>query len=619
MLHMIPLGSVQITDRFWNEEQQLVRDVVIPYQWETLNDRVTDAEHSYCIRNFRVAAGELKCEHGGALFQDSDLYKWLEAVGYCLTLKRDEQLEALADSAIELLESAQEPDGYLDTFNIIKTPGKRWQNLMEGHELYCAGHLIEGAVAYWQATGKARILDVATRFADCIDRTFGAEEGKLHGYPGHPEIELALIKLYQATKEKRYLSLAAYFINARGTGDESWFQAERRQKDYLQIWRSINEPIDLDYFQAHMPVRDQETAAGHAVRAMYLYSAMADIARIDGDEQLANACRALYRNTFGRQMYVTGGIGSASNGERFTSDFDLPNDTAYAETCASIGLMLFSQRMFMLDGDMRYYDAWERALYNTVLAGMGRDGRHFFYVNPLSVIPEINRQSPTLAHVKTVRQAWFGCACCPPNVARTLTSLGGSLYAMDDDKLYVLAHIASRFEEGGVCCTLTNDGNEYTLTLSAPKLDIILRKPEGYALTGGETIRHPGGTAVYRYTLAPLTRVMYADPRSYHNAGKVCVMRGESVYCLEEADNGKQLGALWLDAGAPIEEVRLDFLPDSMVALRAKGFRALPFDDGALYSEHKPVYKPVTLTFVPYSQWNNRGEGEMTVWVGCMR
>ncbi|MDD3335253.1 MAG: glycoside hydrolase family 127 protein [Eubacteriales bacterium] len=603
MLHFVPLKAVFIDDAFWRKEQQLVRNVVIPYQWEILNDRVPNAEPSYCIHNFRIAAGKQKGSFGGAVFQDTDLYKWLEAVAYCLTTEKDEKLEALADETIDLIAEAQQPDGYLDTYYTIAEPEHRWHNLMEGHELYCAGHFIEAAVAYYAATGKRKILDIAIRLADCIQKVFFVE--KHGGYPGHPEIELALIKLYFATEERRYLELSKYFVDSRGQ-NESWFAKEQSRPGHRYIWPDM-EFFGDRYFQDYAPVREQREANGHAVRAMYLYSAMADLGRIFKDHELEEACNALYHNVTQRQMYVTGAIGSAAYGERFTSDYDLPNDTVYAETCASIGLMMFSSRMFLLTGNQACYDSWERALYNTVLAGMGSDGRHFFYVNPLEVIPAFVHSSPTLQHVKTLRPKWYGVACCPPNIARTVSSLGGSLYAMDDQRLHVLTHIGSSFQYQGVSCRLQREKEDCVLTIDAPTMEIVLRKPEGFVLEGDEVIRHPGGKAEYHYRLLPQVRFLRANTHVAADEGKVCVMRGETVYCMEEIDNGKQLNALYADTSVlPTEN------DDGTLTL--KGWRREDWGE-ALYSEKTPAYKPMTLTLIPYSQWNNRGEGEMRVWL----
>lgn len=612
-MRFLSVSDVRILDHALAAKQALVREVVLPYQWEILNDRVPGAEKSHAIHNFRVAAGQIEGERYGVIFLDSDLYKWLEAVAYCLMTARDERLEACADEAIALIAAAQREDGYLDTYYLLEKPDERWRNLREGHELYCAGHLIEAAVAYSRATGKRAFLDVAVRFADCIDRHFG--EGKCRGYAGHPEIELALMRLYEETHEERYLSLTRFFISERGTGKIKYFAAETAKNDHDVVWPDIAE-LGERYAQWHAPVVDQRDADGHAVRAMYLYSAMCDLARVDGDAALKAACVRLFDSVTRRRMYITGGIGSSARGEQFTSDYDLPSDAAYAETCASVGLMRFARRMFELTGDMRCFDVWQLVFENTVEAGMGRDGRHFFYVNPLSSDPACIAANPALWHVAPSRQMWFGVACCPPNIARAVASLGGSLFARDAGTLYVLAHIAAAFHDGEISGSLTNEGDRYALTLSAPPCDIVLRSPEGFRLTGESRIRHAGGTSTYHYALEPMVRLMRAHPRVGDAAGKIAVMRGQTVYCLEQADNGGCLSALCLDPSVPLTEEKADFLPPSDVLLKGQGYRETAEGrENALYADAAPVYAPVALRFIPYREWNNRGEGEMRVWV----
>ena len=616
-----PLSAVQVHDPFWQGVQTLIREVVLPYQWEILNDRVEGAEPSYCIQNFRIAAGEAAGKHQGAVFQDSDVYKWLEAVAYGLTIHHDAALEACADEAIALIGRAQEANGYLNTFFTIKAPQERFLNLTEGHELYCAGHLFEAAVAYARATGKKKLLDIAERLAECLLAHFQPQRGENRGYPGHPEVELALVRLAEATGRQDFLRLAEYFIDQRGVG-KSLRDMELERGGFEKTKDNLF-TMPLTYNQTHQPVREQNKAAGHAVRAMYLYSAMADLAMLNGDRELNEACQRLFENVTQRQMYVTGGIGSAPHGEQFTLDYDLPNDSVYAETCASVGLMMFSARMWRLTRSPACYDTWERALYNTVLAGMGRDGQHFFYVNPLSVNPAVVRENPGLRHVKTERPRWFGVSCCPPNLARTVLSLGASLYAREKDTLYVLSHMASTVKAEGEALELTQEGDAYRLCVSLPPVMLKLRIPEGFSfhMAGGEErdgyycVAHPGGQAVYHYQMMPQIRVLYADPRIDHDAGKVCVSYGQMVYCLEEADNGKDLCQLQLPRGASFVPEQVVWLPQGMVLLRAQGLRLESKGWEGLYSTEPPQGVPAMLTFIPYSQWNNRGEGEMRVWV----
>ncbi|MGD8406207.1 MAG: glycoside hydrolase family 127 protein [Anaerolineales bacterium] len=620
-MKFVPVTHVKLDDPLWSKQFDQVRSVVLPYMWEILNDRIENAEKSHCIENFKVAAGLSNDEHYGAVFVDTDLYKWVEAVSNCLSAENHPRLEKLCDQAIDLIGAAQKPDGYLNTYFSVVAPDERWTNLMEGHELYCAGHLIEAGVAHYQATGKVKLLDIACHFADLIDSTFGKD--KQRGYPGHPEIELALIRLYEITHEERYLSLAKYFIKERGVG-ENIFAEECRKEGHSYIFPEMVH-FKADYFQSHLPVCKQGCATGHAVRAMYLYSAMADLARLTNDCELIDACERLYENTVTRQMYVTGGVGSAKLGERFTVDFDLPSDSAYAETCASIGLMFFSSRMWLLKGNKSFYDIWEQALYNTVLSGMGRDGKHFFYVNPLEIVPQTVANNPTLSHVKTQRSEWFGVACCPPNLARILTSMRGYIYALEDDRLYVLSHIGSSFEEGGLYVKLSRKGDKYTLVIDGRPIDVFFRLPENSALSGDQSenhdngyfsIHHEGGRQQYTYSLKPLIRVLRAHPSVSALAGKLCVQRGPSIYCVEGSDNAEPLSKLRLPVDALFTEEKTAWLEEDMPILKTAGYSVLDNNwERQLYGPQSCVYKSQKITFVPYSHWGNRGENEMRVWL----
>ncbi len=379
--HAIPLQQVKLDDPFWSRYIVLIRDVVIPYQYEALHDRIAGVEPSHSVANFRIAAGLEEGEFHGFVFQDSDVAKWLEAAAYSLTIAYDRKLDEQVDAMIDLVAAAQQPDGYLNTYFTIKEPDKRWTNLTDCHELYCAGHMIEAAVAHFRATGKRKLLGVACRFADYIDTVFGPEDGQIHGYDGHQEIELALIKLYEVTKEQRYLRLSQYFLDERGR-EPAFFVMEWERRGKSSFYASPSRRPDIAYHQSHLPVREQRVGVGHSVRAVYMYTAMADMAARTQDEALLEACRHLWNNTVHKQMYITGGIGSTHHGEAFTTDYDLPNDTVYAETCASIGLIFFAQRMLQLSPRSEYADVMERALYNNVLGSMAQDGQHFFLCKP---------------------------------------------------------------------------------------------------------------------------------------------------------------------------------------------------------------------------------------------
>lgn len=626
----VALRDVQVADGFFSRYADLVREEVIPYQWEALNDRIPGAEKSGCLRNFRIAAGQEAGEFTGMVFQDSDIGKWLEAVAYSLTTHPDAALERTADEVIELLEAAQREDGYLDTYFIVKDPKNRWKCLRDCHELYCAGHLLEGAVAYWQATGKDRFLNVMRRYVDYIATVFGRGEGQMRGYPGHEEIELALCKLYDVTGEKKYLDLAAYFIDERGR-DPKYFLEELKTRGDAFHWEG-NDAQGMDYFQAHAPVREQTEAVGHAVRAVYLYSGMADVAMRTGDEGLLEACRRLYRNIADKRLYVTGAIGSTYIGEAFTFDYDLPNDTAYAETCASVGLIFFMKRMLEADGAAEYGDMMERALYNTVLAGMAMDGKSFFYVNPLEVFPEADEKDPSKRHVKTVRQKWFACACCPPNVARLLADLGSYIYRRKGSAVTADLFIGSRLAlPGGAELIQTSEvpfGGKVTFTLrgAAQGFSLRVRCPEW---AEGVTCTAPcrkengyiaiqkdwqdGDSVTLVFGMEP--RRIYANPLVRQDAGKVCLMRGPLVYCLEEADNGANLHLLRLPEGEPVETVRGEGALFGMTLLRAKGRRFVPHGSRLYAPDRQGREEEARLTFVPYFAWGNRDKGEMAVYV----
>ncbi len=629
-IQSVALRDVQVADGFFSRYADLVREEVIPYQWEALNDRVPGAEKSGCIRNFRIAAGQEAGEFTGMVFQDSDIGKWLEAVAYSLTTHPDAALERTADEVIELLEAAQREDGYLDTYFIVKDPKNRWKCLRDCHELYCAGHLLEGAVAYWQATGKDRFLNVMRRYVDYIATVFGRGEGQMRGYPGHEEIELALCKLYDVTGEKKYLDLAAYFIDERGR-DPKYFLEELKTRGDAFHWEG-NDAQGMEYFQAHAPVREQTEAVGHAVRAVYLYSGMADVAMRTGDEGLLEACRRLYRNIADKRLYVTGAIGSTYIGEAFTFDYDLPNDTAYAETCASVGLIFFMKRMLEADGAAEYGDMMERALYNTVLAGMAMDGKSFFYVNPLEVFPEADEKDPSKRHVKTVRQKWFACACCPPNVARLLADLGSYIYRRKGSAVTADLFIGSRLAlPGGAELIQTSEvpfGGKVTFTLrgAAQGFSLRVRCPEW---AEGVTCTAPcrkengyiaiqkdwqdGDSVTLVFGMEP--RRIYANPLVRQDAGKVCLMRGPLVYCLEEADNGANLHLLRLPEGEPVEAVRGEGALFGMTLLRAKGRRFVPHGSRLYAPDRQGREEEARLTFVPYFAWGNRDKGEMAVYV----
>ncbi|MDN4524114.1 glycoside hydrolase family 127 protein [Fictibacillus fluitans] len=642
-LHTLPLKSVQINDSYWSRYIQLVRDVVVPYQWEALNDRIEGAEPSHAIKNFKIAAGEEEGTFGGMVFQDSDLAKWLEAVGYLLQTEKDEKLEKIADEVIDLIAKAQHKNGYLNTYYTLKEPGKQWTDLCECHELYCAGHMIEAAVAYFDATGKRKILDVAIKLADHINEVFGGEPGKISGYDGHQEIELALVKLYETTGNKTYLRLSQFFLEERGS-QPHFYDKEAEKRDGTTHWQNSFMIENKAYSQAHAHVYEQDRAIGHSVRFAYMCTGMAHLAARTGDEEMIKSCKRLWRNVVSRQMYITGGIGSQRHGEAFSFDYDLPNDTVYAETCASIGLIFFAQRMLQLEPNSEYADVMERALYNTVLAGMSQDGKSFFYVNPLEVHPQACEANENYNHVKPVRQSWFGCACCPPNVARLLSSLGQYIYTVQGDTLYTNLYIGSKtdVELNGNNVTLIQESNypwsgEIKFTVEADQendFTLALRLPDWCAhadlrLNGKKVLmeeitngyvhlkRTWSAGDQFQLILAMPVERMKSHPLVRQNAGKVALQRGPLVYCLEEADNGPQLHQISLPANAPLQVQEDENFLNGLVVITGEGERQKAEDWGTgLYQRGThTATETVPLTFIPYFAWANRKIGEMKVWV----
>lgn len=621
---------------FIGKYQRLIKDEVIPYQYKALNDAAEGAEKSGVVRNFVNAGKALRgekpdAEFYGMVFQDSDAAKWLEAAAYALANFPDKELEEKADGLIDIIAAAQDKDGYLNTRFTISDREKRWTNLLEAHELYCAGHMIEAACAYKEVTGKERLLDIMKKNVECIYNRFIVE--KKGGCPGHPEIELALMKMFRLTGEKKCLELAEYFINERGQ-DPDFYKREAEKRDWT-VWNA--NPSDTAYMQCHMPVREQSDASGHAVRAVYLYTGMAELAAQTGDKELFKACERLWDSITKRQMYVTGGIGSTVIGEAFSTDYDLPSDTAYAETCAAIGLMFFASAMLRNEIDGKYGDICERAFYNGVLAGMELDGKRFFYVNPLEVIPGISGKSPNYRHDLPQRPAWYTCACCPPNLARLVSSFGKYAYGESSDTVYchMFADGEVRFENGVELLCETSYPYDFTVRYTVKKGEnktLAVRVPQwsgsfGLLVNGKKSeLRTEKG---YLYiavksgdeitlTLDGTPRFVYPSPRIHSLSGKAAVMRGPLVYCFEGRDNGDDVISLSLKTDEPLEVSELDSeLPGGTAVITAAAIRREDF--GELYSDGEPEAKECKAKAIPYYTWGNRGENQMRVWMDYIK
>jgi DUF1680 family protein len=637
----LPLSAVRIDDPFWSPRQETVRTVTLPQQQAKLRE------------GGQFRALELAGTPGATLpegftphiFWESDVGKWIEAASYSLTLRPDPQLESAVDEVIAMLAAAQQDDGYLNSYFTLVDPSARFTDLRDAHELYCLGHLIEGAVAHHDATGKTSLLDVVTRYADLVDRELSPGGAIESGYCGHPEVELALVKLAEATGEERYRDMARRMIDARGTrpfyyeaeaarrGDDGYFGdlfPERPQQ--AERFRQYN--------QSHLPVREQAEAVGHSVRAMYLYSAMADLAASDDDAALLGACERLWTSATDEKMYVTGGIGSDPSIEGFGPAWYLPNDENYNETCASIGLVMWARRMAHATGRAGYLDVLEQALYNTVLAGMSAQGADYFYGNPMQSDGEHTR-SP-----------WFGVACCPPNLARLIMSLGSYAFASAADTAYVQLYVSgeatfplergatrvrvrSGYPYDGQVRVTALDAGRYTLALRVPGwADGVRLRVNGQVASAdghdGEAPDKHGGAAANEQDGAsddgyvritrdwaegdevvlefPLeVRRIHADPRVEADRGMVALQRGPLVYCAESVDNpGLDLADVTVSPHAQVTTS-----PDGCLGapeLRVAAARAPQADDVRLLGA-------ADLRLVPYFAWANRDRGQMRVWL----
>lgn len=635
----IYLDRVRISGGFWNARQTVNRATSIPAIYEQLDK--TGRLDSWIIGKAPERRQPRQIVH---MFWDSDTAKWIEAVGYSLQTHPDPALAHQADELISHIEAAQQPDGYLNTYFTEIEPEYRWKNLRDWHEMYNAGHLIEAAVAYYLGTGKSTLLNVLSRYADHIGSVFGPAEGQKRGYPGHPELELALVKLYRATGEQRYLDLSKYFIDERGQQPHYFDQeARERGEDPKNFWATT-----YNYCQAHQPLREQKTATGHSVRACYLYAGVADIALETGDTELLQLSRTLWDDLTRHQMYITGGLGPARTNEGFTFAYDLPNETAYAETCAGIALAFWAHRMFHIDPNSRYIDVMERAIYNNVLSGVSFDGDRFFYANPLAAYPNVNPTKPTIAtsaieHYR--RQEWFFCPCCPPNVARLVASIGAYFYSVAADRLYVHLYNqnSAKLDLSTASVELVQQTNypwdgrvEFIVTPDrAAEFELALRIPawcpsytldvngvrQAAPVENGYAIVRRAWTAGDRVVLdlaMPVERIA-PHPSIREDAGRIALQRGPLIYCLEETDNGGQLANVAIPVAAPLNSEFDPALFGGVAVVTGQAVRIEPAAWGdELYqplSRVQMVHTPFQFKAIPYFLWANREPGEMRVWI----
>jgi len=617
MLAKVHFTDVRIEDEFWSPRRDINSQRTLPHcmKWCVDTGRLANFE--------RAAAGQTS-GHEGWFFNDSDIYKVIEGAANILAHQRDEQLEAQIDDWISKIVAAQRDDGYLNTYFQLNPTLEPWTQ-DQFHELYCLGALCEAGIAYHQATGKRALLDTAIKLADNADAVFGPS--KRPQAPEHPEVELALIKLWRATGTDRYLALAAFFLEQRG--------------------RHENRTSWKEYAQDHLPIREQSELVGHGVRAMYLYAALTDMAGVNGDEGYIQALHRLWNDLVTRKLYVTGGLGVWQYDEGFAAPFHLPNEQAYAESCASIGLAFWSHRLALLHHDARFIDTLERVLYNSMPAGVSLDGQKFLYANPLASRGPDSFQSAGVAQgqSRSHRQEWFRCACCPPNILRFLAELGSYIYAHSDNAVYVNLYIAGQaeFDLGGSRLAITQDGHypwdghvEFTIQPpTATHFDLFLRLPDwcaaprltlnGKPIQPDDTARgyaqlarewQPGDVVALDLPM-PVQRIQ-AAPHLHENAGRITLQRGPIVYALETADNPDGVWNIALPHDADITaEHRADLL-GGVTVLSGPALRRGPDDDHRLYrpaTSQPPSTSPATFTAIPYAVWDNRDPGEMVVWL----
>ena len=601
MMKKIGFSSVRITGGFWKTKQELIRKTTLYSVYHRFQDT-----HRF---------DALKCdwkekgEYNGHIFWDSDVAKWLESAAYALEFERDAELEKIVDDTVALILKNRDENGYFNSYYLTVDQDQRF-TIRDNHELYCAGHLMEAAVAYYHATGKDAFLKAMCRYADYIEKVFMIEKSAAFLTPGHPEIELALVRLYEATGEKRYLALSKYFIDTHGTAQE-------------KLYADTRNPL---YNMDEMPIRERSTAEGHSVRALYLMSGAADIAHACQDQELMDACKRVYDNIVNHRMYITGGVGSTYIGEAFTVDYDLPTRTAYAETCAAIALAYYCVRMQKIHESAIYADTLERVIYNGILSGLSMDGKSFFYENPLEIDPAFNDVDKSAVKKSrypiTQRLEVFNCSCCPPNVTRFFLSLGDYLYACNEDTVFVNQYMASEMKVEGLSVTQQTNypvNGEIRITCEGKKKEIALRIP---AWCQKFTVNHPyrmqdgyarialqGKTEIILSLDMPVL-AMAANPKAHALAGKIAIMRGPVVYCAEGVDNGEDLSSIRLSPDAEFTLGDCEFLLPNLHASALRQKKA----DG-LYTVAGDDYEEIFLKLIPYYAFANRGETEMITWI----
>ncbi len=611
-------SNISIEQGFWHQRQHLNAETTIYSVWQRFEE------------TGRFSALKLDWKEGDPnkphIFYDSDVAKWIESAAYILEKNSDKKLENKVDELIDLIVKNQEETGYFNSWFQQFDPEGRFTRRAD-HELYCAGHLMEAAVAYYNSTGKDKLLKAMCRYADYIEKVFKIERTAEFVTCGHPEIELALVRLYHCTGESRYLELSKWFIDMRG----------KDEKNAFYPWANSR------YAQDHLPVRRQTTAEGHSVRAAYLYSAMADIAYEYEDMELQQACETIFDDIFHKKMYITGGIGSSRRGEAFTEPYDLPNETAYAESCAAIALAMFANRMLRLNPDVRYADVVETVLYNGFLASTSLDGRSFFYENPLSVDLSLRGRDTSVNDKEalpiTERVEVFDCSCCPPNITRFVAAVADYLYTVNDESLYIHQYMGSSCEtdigsQKIYISQETNypvDGNIKIKVKGAKGRNLFIRVPswcDEYSLSvDGKACKADKENGYLRIEceadeleaellLDMSCRLVEASPSVHANAGKAALLRGPVVYCMEAVDNGRDIQDIMIDSNIrpEVEPSEGFYFP----VIHLDGCRR-KYDSDSLYRPLSRELIPAKVKFIPYYAFANRGESDMQVWFNVKR
>jgi len=607
-------NSIRLNDCFFRPRQNVLESSTLESSLKQCKD--TGRLDAFLLRQ---PGGDVPEPH---VYWDSDVAKVMEGMAYAVKLNPDSPMRKRLDELVDVVVSAQQPDGYLNTHFTVVEKEHRWEWLSWAHELYCAGHLTEAAVAHFEATGSRKFLDAMCRYADYIATVFGRGEGQKRGYPGHEELELALVKLYHATGEQKYLDLAKYFIDERGQEPHYFSQVEKTQDEN-----------GLAQLQCHKPVREQEEAVGHAVRAAYLYSGMADVGSLTGDKDLLAACERLFNNIVSRKMYITGGIGSTCHGEAFCKAYVLPNADAYAESCASMGMVFFAHRMLKITGDSKYADVVEREIYNGAISGLSLSGDEFFYVNPL----EASSGYQACGNSCNVRQKWFGCSCCPTNYCRFIPQLQDFCYRAEEKTLWVDIPAAAEIKtdaysavisgaypyDGKIRMTLTSAGEitlktrimDFTCGSFSVKLNGENLSPavvKGYAVITRTFAA--GDVLEWEFRIAP--RLTFANPMVSADAGCAAVTLGPIVCAFETADNpGPIVGYSLRAYENNFRLVPAEGLPEGTMAVECDGYVQDVSSDAPLYSSAPVSFKPVRLKGIPYALWQNRKQSEMRVFL----